>query len=257
MTDVFGKEYSSAYDLLYRDKDYEDECDKLEQIIREQKTGKARTILDLGCGTGNHALRLARRGFSVTGVDRSEDMLAIARMKSQDDNLDCTFVRSDIRTFRSKKKFDVVIMMFAVLGYLTENEDVEKALDTVHKHLKPGGLFICDVWYGPSVLHQKPGDRVRVTEVGDTTIIRASSGDLDSHRHVVNVHFNVWRIVGDQLVEKVSEDHEMRFFFPQELQLFFMTEGLVIQKIRSFPDFTLEPSENTWNVCIISTPVQK
>jgi SAM-dependent methyltransferase len=252
MTQEFGKEYSSSYDLLYRDKDYEEECDKIEQIIREQKMGKVQTILDLGCGTGNHALRLANRGYSVTGVDRSENMLAIAGLKALESNLDSTFVQSDIRSFKSNKKYDVIIMMFAVLGYLTENTDIEKALATVRRHLKPGGLFICDVWYGPAVLHQKPGERARVTENGETTIIRVSSGDLNNYRHIVDVHFQVWKIVGNQLMEKFKEDHVMRFFFPQELASFLKNAGLELSLIRDFDDISREPDENSWNIWIVA-----
>jgi SAM-dependent methyltransferase len=245
------------YDVLYRDKDYEIECDRIEQIIRDDCQLSARSILDLGCGTGNHALRLAKRGYSVTGVDRSPEMLELAKDKSRDSSLDCTFIQSDIRTFKSKQKFDVIIMMFAVLGYLTDNEDLLQALDTVQSHLNPGGLFICDVWYGPAVLHQKPGERVRVTDEGNTKIIRASEGVLNSLHHIVTVHFRLWKIEGDRLVEDISEEHRMRFFFPQELQMFFRMRGLSIQKMRSFPDIDFEPSDDTWNICIISTPLNQ
>jgi SAM-dependent methyltransferase len=248
---VFGRDYSSAYDLLYRDKDYDAECDRIERIIRDHHKGVVRTVLDLGCGTGNHVVRLAGRGYSVTGVDRSGDMLDIARLKARNSNFNCTFVQSDIRTFRSKKKFDVVIMMFAVLGYQIGNADIEQALATVQRHLKPGGLFVCDVWYGPAVLHQKPGDRVRITNIADTTIIRVSSGNLDSYRHVVDVHFQVWKIVGDRVTEKIREDHRMRFFFPQEIAGLMKNAGLDLTLIRDFDDITREPDENSWNIWVV------
>jgi SAM-dependent methyltransferase len=254
MSPVFGKGYSSTYDLLYRDKDYEAECDQIEKIIRDHRTIPAKKVLDLGCGTGNHALRLTQRGYTVTGVDRSPEMLEIARQKSRNSSLDCTFIQSDIRTFKSKQKFDVIIMMFAVLGYLTENEDILRTLDTVRKHLNPGGLFICDVWYGPAVLHQKPGDRVLVTEDGDTKIIRASSGDLDSLHHTVTVRFRLWKIEGNCLVEDISEEHLMRFFFPQELKVLFGSAGLKLLTIRDFSDINREPDERSWNIWAISAP---
>jgi len=127
----------------------------------------------------------------------------------------------------------------------------------VREHLNPGGLFICDVWYGPAVLHQKPGERVRVTDEKNTKIIRASSGDLDSLHHIVTVRFRLWKIEGDRLVDDISEEHQMRFFFPQELQILFRMHGLSIRKIRSFPEIEIEPSEDTWNICIISTPVNQ
>jgi SAM-dependent methyltransferase len=254
MTSVFGKGYASTYDTLYQDKDYGVECDRIGQIIRDNRHSPVQSILDLGCGTGNHALRLAQRGYSVTGVDRSPEMLEVAQRKSRESNLDCKFIQSDIRTFKSEQKFDVVIMMFAVLGYLNDNEDILGALNTVKNHLSPGGLFICDVWYGPAVLHQKPGERMRVTDSGNTKIIRASSGELDSLHHIVTVRFRLWKIEGDRLVDDISEEHQMRFFFPQELDLLFRMSGLSIKRMLSFPDIEHQPSEDTWNICVVSTP---
>jgi len=253
-TTVFGKEYSSTYDILYQDKDYDKECDLIEQIIQNHYQSNPRTILDLGCGTGNHALRLARRGYSVTGVDQSREMLKIAREKSDDEHLNCSFINSSIQTFQSEHQYDIIIMMFAVLGYLSNNDDLVQALNTVRKSLKPGGLFICDVWYGPAVLHQKPGDRVRITEHGDERIIRTSQGILDSLHHIVTVKFRLITLVNDHLNRDISEEHQMRFFFFQELHILFNSCGLSIMKIRAFPDIQKEPSEDTWNVCLVSTP---
>ena len=73
---LFGAAYASAYDQLYVEKNYASECDMIEALLElggvRRKKGK---LLDLGCGTGNHAIPLARRGYEVTGVDLSEDML--------------------------------------------------------------------------------------------------------------------------------------------------------------------------------------
>lgn len=254
MSPVFGREYSSTYDLLYEEKDYDGECSLIETIIRDHSKIPVHSILDLGCGTGNHALRLAERGYQVTGVDRSKEMLGIATEKAQKKGLNCDFQQSDLREFCNHKKYDAVIMMFAVLGYQQENEDVLAALKTVSKHLKKGGVFICDVWYGPAVLNQKPGERVRVLETADTKIIRVSSGKLDIFRHQVNVHFHLWNINGDRVVAETQEDHTMRFFFPQELSLLFNTCGLIIQRIGAFPDIETDPGEETWNICMVSIP---
>ena len=110
-----------------------------------------KTILDIGCGTGNHSIPLARRGYQVTGVDLSENMLAHAREKARSSNAppSLAFVQGDARIVDLNQKFDAVLMMFAVLGYQLTNEDVLAALNNVRKHLIPGGLFIFDVWYGP------------------------------------------------------------------------------------------------------------
>ncbi|PWR70691.1 class I SAM-dependent DNA methyltransferase [Methanospirillum lacunae] len=251
MNTLFGKDYADTYDLLYQDKDYDAECNLLEEIIKEHANQAVLSILDLGCGTGNHTLRLAKRGYQVCGVDRSEEMLEIARKKAQEKELSCKFYQSDIRDFRTSEKFDVVIMMFAVLGYHLKNEDIQHALQTVQEHLKPGGLFICDVWYGPSVLHEKPSDKVKVIEEGDRKVIRASSGELDSFRHCVTVKFQVWDIQGDRVISETREEHVMRFFFAQEIAYFF--ENCQLEIMRIFPASNIEGtiSEKTWNIAIV------
>lgn len=252
MTRVFGREYASAYDTLYQEKDYNAECDLIERIIQEYSTKPVQSILDLGCGTGNHTIRLAERGYQVCGVDRSEDMLSIARIKCQARELSCDFFKSDIQEFSMPRKFDVVVMMFAVLGYQLENEDVLRALKTVYDHLNPEGLFICDIWYGPAVLNQKPGERAKVIEDGDKEIIRVSSGELDSYNNCVTIKFHVWSIQGNRVISETLEIHKMRFFFNQELNLFMQLPGLYLINIGKFPEYHEIPDENSWNCTVIS-----
>ena len=83
---AFGIQYASFYDALYSEKDYEAECDLIEEIVHRYGDGGVNTILDLGCGTGGHTIPLSQRGYMVTGVDRSEPMLAQARLKSGPSN---------------------------------------------------------------------------------------------------------------------------------------------------------------------------
>ena len=83
MTTPFGPVYAEHYDLFYQHKDYEAECSFLEAVFQRFAGQPVRSILDLGCGTGGHALRLAQRGYVVTGVDRSAAMLAEARQEAE------------------------------------------------------------------------------------------------------------------------------------------------------------------------------
>ena len=84
----FGADYASAYDSMYADKDYERECDVIEEAFRRFANGFVRSVLDLGAGTGNHALPLAGRGYEVAGVDLSGEMVEIARGKARDAGVD-------------------------------------------------------------------------------------------------------------------------------------------------------------------------
>jgi SAM-dependent methyltransferase len=198
---IFGQVYADQYDLLYTDKDYEAECDLIEEVFRKYGNGEVKTILDLGCGTGNHAIPLASRGYEVTGVDISPDMLHLATEKvhafpqpQSYSQSQPTFLLGDVRSIDLQQQFDAVLMMFAVLGYQMTNEDVFAALHTVSRHLKPGGLFICDVWYVPAVLIQRPTERVKIIPTPKGKIIRTASGQLDTYRHLCEVRYHIFCI---------------------------------------------------------------
>jgi SAM-dependent methyltransferase len=140
MNEVFGSDYADAYDILYRDKDYAAECDLIERLFQTYGDGSIASVLDLGCGTGNHSLPLAQRGYEVVGVDRSASMLALARGKAakSDHNNDRreAFYQGDIRNFDLQRLFDAVLIMLAVLGYQLENSNVLSALKTARRHLR-------------------------------------------------------------------------------------------------------------------------
>jgi SAM-dependent methyltransferase len=249
MSQPFGPVYADTYDLLYHDKDYGAECNVIESIFRPYDN-TIRSVLDLGCGTGNHAFPLAQRGYEVVGVDRSTDMLAHARRKLVNAENDgrLVFQQGDIRAVNLKRNFDAVLMMFAVLGYQLDNTEVLSALKTARRHLRSGGIFIFDVWYGPAVLHQRPSERVKVIPSPEGQILRVASGELDVRRHLCTVHFRVWRLAGGRLVAETEESHPMRYFFPLELNLFLEFSGFTPIRLGAFPEFDKDPDETSWNV---------
>lgn len=250
MSEVFGAGYAAAYDALYEEKDYEAECDLVERVFAQYGEGEFRSILDLGCGTGNHAIPLARRGYEVVGVDRSEAMLELAREKGDGGP---SFVLGDIRDVRLGREFDAVLVLFAVLGYQHADGDVAAALATARDHLRPGGLLLFDVWYGPAVLREKPEHRERTVENGTERIVRSSDGRLDEAAQLATVDFRVQRFEGRELVAETEETHEMRYFFAPELEAFLAAAGLRLLRLGAFPDVDAEPDETTWNVLGVGT----
>jgi len=250
MSKVFGSFYSDAYDLLYHDKDYAAECRLIERLLKTYGDGEIREVLDLGCGTGNHAFPLAMQGYNVVGVDRSAEMLAHAREKTVNSQINgkATFHQGDIRNIDLKNQFDAVLMMFAVLGYQLENVDVLSALRVARQHLRLNGLLIFDVWYGPTVLHQRPSERVKVIPTEEGQMLRVTSGELDINRHLSRVDYHVWRLEGGRLVGETEETHLVRYFFPLELNLFLECSGLALIRLGTFPEFDRDPDETTWNV---------
>ena len=250
MTEVFGSEYANVYDLLYKDKDYLEESRLIDRLLQTYGNGSVRSLLDLGCGTGNHALPLAQRGYEVVGVDRSARMLESARKKAISGQIDgkVNFYQEDIRSFQVEHSFDACLMMFAVLGYQLENRDVLAALRAARKHLRSGGLFVFDVWYGPAVLRQGPSERVKLIPTDRGQILRVASGELDVEHHLCKVSYRLWKIEGERLIGQTEETHLMRYFFPLELNLFLECSGFIPVRLGVFPEFDRDPDTTTWNV---------
>lgn len=245
----FGEAYSGAYDSLYADKDYEAECDMLERLFADHSSRPVVDVLDLGCGTGGHAIPLAKRGYRVIGVDRSPQMLDAARSKAV--GL-ADFREGDVTVVRLDAKFDAVVMMFAVLSYQTEPWDLAATLATVREHLRDGGVFIADVWYGPAVLAQRPGDRVKEVPTDSGRLVRSASGKLDADRSMSTVNYRVSEYEGDRLVRETTEQHIMRYFSLPELAGLLETAGLRLVHSEPFmePGRTLD--ETTWNATVIA-----
>lgn len=246
MSGEFGAEYAGDYDLLYRDKDYPGECEAIERCFLKYASGRVRTLLDLGCGTGGYLLPLADRGFEGTGVDRSEWMLAQARRKAG--GRPVNWHLGDLKELDLGRSFDAVLMMFAVLGYQLGDGDVSSALRAVRRHLEPGGLFVFDVWHGPAVLAQGPSMRVKDVAVPEGLLRRLAAAELDTDARVCAVSYHVQRLKEGQVIRETSQTHRVRYFFPEELERFLREAGLSLLRLGAFPDFEKEASEKAWNV---------
>jgi len=248
---VFGRDYAAAYDELYQDKDYLAECDLIENVFRLYGQSAIRRVLDLGCGTGGHAVVLAERGYDVVGVDRSADMLERARARTG-------VVRFELREIGSVdlgETFDAVVMMFAVLGYQVGNSDLQAALATARRHLRPAGLFFCDFWYGPAVLGQRPSERVKVIDTPSGQVIRVAAGELDTRHDLCMVRYHVWHIEDGRVAREAREQHPMRYFFAPELELFLSAARLELVRLGAFPNLDDEVSDQTWNVALVARAV--
>lgn len=247
---VFGN-YSRYYDLLYRDKDYSGEADYVKALIEKHRPG-ARTVLDLGCGTGRHASLLAERGYEVVGVDRSPAMLAEARARAVSGGR-TEFVEGDLRTLRLQREFDVVISLFHVMSYQTTNADLLAALATLRAHLAPGGLFIFDCWYGPAVLNLRPSVRVLRLEDDAIAVTRLAEPVPYPNENRVDVRYHVF--VRDKQTSEVSElkeEHAMRYLFAPEVELMLGTAGLKREDLCAFMAEGA-PGLDTWTAVFLGS----
>lgn len=235
---VFGS-YSHYYNLLYKDKDYAAEALYVHQLIQKYFPG-AKTVLNLGCGTGNHDFELAKFGYEITGVDMSKEMLAAAESRLSSSSVQpaagsCSFLSGDIRTVRLNQTFDVVLSLFHVMSYQTTNSDLEAAIDSARVHLQPGGLFLFDFWYGPAVLTQKPEVRVKHLEDDDIQVTRIAEPVLHENENVVDVNYTVFITVKESSrLEQMRETHRIRYLFLPEIESELRRFGFILDSSKAW-----------------------
>lgn len=109
--------------------------------MRELELDKPMKILDLACGHGRHANRLAELGHSVTGVDITSGFLEIAKKDAQERGVSVEYVQGDMREISFKEEFDRVLLLFTAFGYF-EDEENFKVLENVAQALKPGDYSV-------------------------------------------------------------------------------------------------------------------
>lgn len=219
---VFGN-YARYYNLLYQDKDYRGEAEFVHQILQTHAPG-TKTILELGCGTGNHAIFLANQGYEIYGVDLSPAMLQQFKQRisqlpdASQTRLTCC--QGDIRDIRLDTQFDAIISLFHVMSYQTSSEDVQTVLATIKAHLKPGGICIFDYWYGPAVLTECPAVRVKHLENDEIEVTRLAEPVMHPNENVVDVRYHVFiKEKQSGTIEELHETHCMKYLFLPELEL--------------------------------------
>jgi SAM-dependent methyltransferase len=226
MTEVFDA-YAAYYDLLYRDKDYAGEARYVQSLLRRHGVSDG-NILELGCGTGKHAEQLGRLGFSVHGLDLSPSMVELARKRTPAD-LDSRlqFDVGDARSARLHRKFDAAISLFHVASYQTTNDDLAGMLTTAATHLKTGGIFVFDFWYGPGVLTDPPVERVKRLEDGVIQVTRTAKPTLRPNENIVDVHYQVQvKQNRNGMIADIGETHSMRYLFLPEVRLMLQSAGM-------------------------------
>ena len=133
------------YDAINSELDYSAWADFIEKIVKREYNGTPELAGDLGCGTGRMTLELARRGYDMTGVDYSPEMLDVARETAEREGLDILWLCQDMREFELYGTVELAVCCLDSVNHLTSVGDVEKFFSLVHNYLSPDGLFVFDI----------------------------------------------------------------------------------------------------------------
>lgn len=136
------KNLSRFYQKLILDKSYDEWTDYLVTLVG--KTATLKTGIDVGCGTGIFTRKLKKKGYKVTGVDISQDMLSVAKEVTEEQKLNIEYLLMDMRSLKSFEKVGFITVVNDGINYLPQ-KDLKKAFTSFNKCLKKGGALIFDI----------------------------------------------------------------------------------------------------------------
>lgn len=211
--DLFKSFQAIYYDRLYESKNYSHEVAFIQNAIENfLATDSSKiTLLDMGCGTGNHASKLASDRIQVTGIDISVEMIELAIKKQGNVNSNPHFTVANLLDFRVDQPFDVICIMFNVIGYLEGYDSLSKLLNTISNTLlRPGGLLIFDFWDIKGVQNYNAPVKELQWEINGHRVVRASRSSFENESNKLRIEFE-WTdtdISSDSTHGEISEVHK-------------------------------------------------
>jgi SAM-dependent methyltransferase len=233
----FSASYAAIYDAFYRGKDYRGEATAVDRAIQGLRPG-ARDLLELGTGTGGHARFFARR-YALTGVERSPDMLQLARAKLDLPNV--RLIRADLaRIRRFPGRYDACVSLFHVLNYLPR-PTVPRLLERIASALRPAGVLVVDSWNALAVARVGPTRRRMTFRAGGERIVRSVVPRVDWTGGVCALEIQVERHPPGRPVVRTRELHRMAFYAPTELAALVAGAGFEVRTLTDDAGRPLDP----------------
>lgn len=203
---------AGCYDLFTADVDYPRWADYIQRHFRRCRRPIV-TVLDLACGTGSLTCELARRGYDMTGVDLSGEMLAVAAEKGRECDCPPLFLQQSMDRLDLYDTVDACVCCLDSVNYVTAPARLKRAFQRVHLFLSPGGLFLFDI-NTPEKLKGLDG-QLFMDEGEDALCIWRA--DYSPRRRICTYEMDIFSREGNGLWRRASEVHEEYAYTPEEL----------------------------------------
>jgi SAM-dependent methyltransferase len=212
-------ESADLYDAIYGTfKDYPAECARIAAMLGAFQPA-VRTVLDVGCGTGEHVRLLrAEHGLEADGLDLDPGLLAVARRKVPG----AEFFEADMSRFTLGRRYDAIVCLFSSIGYLRTLDRVTSALACFRQHVHATGVIVVEPWFEPGVLRVGAGATIH-SEANGVHVARSSEVTVDGHLSTLAFDYEITK---GGTVRHVRETHELGLFTRDEMLSSFLEAGL-------------------------------
>lgn len=228
---------AASYDGLTRDIPYEKYLRFFKTLLRRHGV-TATTVLDLACGTGSLSVLLAKHGYRVLGVDRSEEMLTVAAEKAMElEENQPFFAAQPMQRLKIPEPVDACVCALDSINYVTKPQDVQKAFRRVYESLRPGGLFVFNI-NTPYKLEGLDG-QVFLDETEDSYCVWRAV--YDKRHSLCRYGMDLFQQANDGLWERSFEEHVERAYTPEELSQWLTDAGFA--QVERFANLRLEAPE--------------
>ncbi len=220
------------YNEINGDIDYKEWADFIEEIIKREYFGSPELVLDLGCGTGKMTLELARRGYDMTGVDYSPEMLGVARTDAERQGLDVLWLCQNMCELDLYGTVDIAVSCLDCINHLTRKRDLDKCFALVHNFLSPDGLFIFDI-NGKGKFETVYADKTYVMEEQGVCCVWQNFYDKKSK--LCDFYITLFSECDDGRYERFDEEQSERMYTVKEISSALAKAGFEL--VGAYSDF--------------------
>jgi SAM-dependent methyltransferase len=252
MTSYIGR-HAELYDIFYSEKEYKKETAFVHRCLQQYSIKPTGKILELACGTGNHAFELEKFGYNIIAIDYSKDMLSCAKQKAIQLNSKIDFRQQDMRVLNIQERpFDAIICLFDSLGYVETNSAISQTLLRIREHLHSTGVFIFEFWHAGAMIRHFDPVRVKRWHTENRDIIRISETELDYSIQLGIVKYTILESVDGNNYKSIIETQKNRFFLLQEMNALLSMNGFTLIKYYNGYSFQENIDDNAWHIIAIA-----
>lgn len=217
-------EFAQVYDEFMDNVDYNEWCSFAIKLLKKNGMENC-NLVEIGCGTGSATMLFAKAGYSMTGIDISQEMLEIAMDKKTDENI--IYVLQDATELELPCKVPAMVSVGDSMNYITEYEDIVKVFKQVKKYLEDGGVFVFDL--KTRKYFSDIGDSVIAEDREDNSFIWENY--FDEETSINEYYLSIFVQGDDGRYDKFEEQHYQKGYTLDEIKTAVAEAGLTVSEI--------------------------